>query len=52
MSFITSNRKTSFIVFFFQSREVLRHFPDISFTDAPESYSTVLVDILLRGILP
>jgi TetR/AcrR family transcriptional regulator len=39
-------------VFFFQSREVLRHFPDVSFTDAPESYSTMLVDILLRGILP
>lgn len=39
-------------VFFFQSREVLRHFPDVSFTDTPESYSTMLVDILLRGILP
>lgn len=39
-------------VFFFQSREVLRHFPDVSFTDAPESYSTMLVDILLHGILP
>lgn len=39
-------------VFFFQSREVLRHFPDVSFTNAPESYSTMLVDILLHGILP
>jgi len=39
-------------VFFFQSREVLRHFPDVSFTDTPESYSAMLVDILLRGILP
>lgn len=39
-------------VFFFQSREVLRHFPDVGFTDAPESYSTMLVDILLHGILP
>lgn len=39
-------------VFFFQSREVLRHFPDVSFTDSPESYSTMLVDILLHGILP
>jgi len=39
-------------VFFFQSREVLRHFPDVSFTDAPESYSRMLVDILLHGILP
>jgi len=39
-------------VFFFQSREVLRHFPDVSFTDAPGSYSTMLIDILLHGILP
>lgn len=39
-------------VFFFQSREVLRHLPDVGFTDAPESYSTMLVDILLHGILP
>lgn len=39
-------------VFFFQSREVLRHFPDVSFTDNPESYSRMLVDILLHGILP
>lgn len=39
-------------VFFFQSREVLRHFPDVHFTDTPESYSAMLVDILLRGILP
>ena len=39
-------------VFFFQSREVLRHFPDVSFTDTPVSYSTMLVDILLHGILP
>lgn len=39
-------------VFFFQSREVLRHFPDVSFTDSPDSYSAMLVDILLRGIQP
>jgi TetR/AcrR family transcriptional regulator len=39
-------------VFFFQSREVLRHFPDVSFTDTPESYSSMLIDILLHGILP
>jgi TetR/AcrR family transcriptional regulator len=39
-------------VFFFQSREVLRHFPDVSFTDTPGSYSRMLVDILLHGILP
>jgi TetR/AcrR family transcriptional regulator len=39
-------------VFFFESREVLRHFPDVTFTQQPEHYSTMLADILLRGILP
>jgi TetR/AcrR family transcriptional regulator len=39
-------------VFFFQSREVLRYLPDVGFTDAPASYSAMLVDILLHGILP
>lgn len=39
-------------VFFFQSREVLRHFPDVKFTDTPERYSAMLVEILLHGILP
>jgi len=39
-------------VFFFEAREVLRHFPEISFARDPERYSTLLADILLRGILP
>lgn len=39
-------------VFFFQSREILRHFPDVSFTENPTRYSEMLTDILLRGILP
>jgi TetR/AcrR family transcriptional regulator len=39
-------------VFFFESREVLRHFPDVSFTQQPERYSSMLADILLHGILP
>lgn len=39
-------------VFFFESRDVLRHFPDVSFTQQPERYSTMLADILLHGILP
>jgi TetR/AcrR family transcriptional regulator len=39
-------------VFFFQSREILRHFPDVKFTDKPMRYSEMLVDILLRGIQP
>lgn len=39
-------------VFFFQSREILRHFPDVTFTETPARYSEMLADILLRGILP
>jgi TetR/AcrR family transcriptional regulator len=39
-------------VFFFQARDVLRHFPDVGFTDDPQQFSTLLTDILLRGILP
>jgi TetR/AcrR family transcriptional regulator len=39
-------------VFYFESREVLRHFPDVTFTQQPERYSTMLADILLHGILP
>ncbi len=39
-------------VFFFQGREVLRHFPDVGFTEAPDRYSAMLADILLHGILP
>ncbi|TCV86397.1 TetR/AcrR family transcriptional regulator [Sulfurirhabdus autotrophica] len=39
-------------VFFFEAREVLRHFTDVNFVDKPEQYSHMLVDILLNGILP
>ncbi len=39
-------------VFFFESRDVLRHFPDVTFTQHPKHYSTMLADILLHGILP
>lgn len=39
-------------VFFFESRAALHHFPDVSFTQQPERYSTMLADILLHGILP
>jgi len=39
-------------VFFFESREVLRHFPDVTFTQQPERYSRMLADILLHGVLP
>lgn len=37
-------------VFFFESQEVLRHFPDVQFAHQPSRYSGMLVDILLRGI--
>jgi TetR/AcrR family transcriptional regulator len=39
-------------VFFFETREVLRHFPDVNFTQRPGHYSSMLADILLHGILP
>lgn len=39
-------------VFFFESREVLRHFPEASFARHPGQFSQMLTDILLRGILP
>jgi TetR/AcrR family transcriptional regulator len=38
-------------VFFFESQDVLRHFPDVKFAHDPQRYSGLLVDILLRGIL-
>lgn len=37
-------------VFFFQSREVLRHFPDVDFARDPSRYSRMLVDLLLNGM--
>lgn len=37
-------------VFFFQSREVLRHFKDVDFAREPERYSGMLMDLLLAGI--
>ena len=39
-------------VFFFEARNLLRHFPDVSFATDPDRYSRDLIDILLRGILP
>ena len=39
-------------VFFFEARNLLYHFPDVSFAADPDRYSRYLVDILLRGILP
>lgn len=37
-------------VFFFQSQDVLRHFPDVDFAQDPARYSRMLVDLLLKGM--
>jgi len=37
-------------VFFFQARDVLRHFPDINFADDLAAYSRMLTDILVNGV--
>lgn len=39
-------------VFFFEAQPVLRHFPEVDFSQQPARYSAMLVDILLHGILP
>lgn len=40
-------------LFFFQSREVARHLPDMKHLSAdPSAYSDLLVDILMHGIAP
>ena len=38
-------------VFFFEARDVLHHYPDVSFSKEPARYSSMLTDILLHGIL-
>ena len=38
-------------VFFFQSREVMTHLPDIGFTDNADDFSTTMMDILFNGVL-
>jgi TetR/AcrR family transcriptional regulator len=37
-------------VFFFQAREVLRHFPDFRYAGDPVRYAQGLADLLLRGV--
>ena len=39
-------------LFFFQARDVLRHFPAFTLSDQPERYSAMVADILLHGIRP
>lgn len=39
-------------VYFFEARNILRHFPDVDFADDPQRYSTKMLNLLLGGILP
>lgn len=39
-------------LFYFQAREVLRHFPAFTLGERPEQYSALVADILLHGIHP
>ena len=39
-------------VFFFEARNVLRHLPEVDFSEQPERYSVMLTDLLLHGIRP
>ncbi|PCJ88282.1 MAG: TetR family transcriptional regulator [Thiotrichaceae bacterium] len=36
-------------VFFFETRDVLKHLPDVNFAKSPEQYSTAVFDLLARG---
>ena len=38
-------------IFFFQARNVFRHFPEVTFADDPMRYSRMVVDVLLHGLL-
>ncbi|AEK59262.1 MULTISPECIES: TetR/AcrR family transcriptional regulator [Acidithiobacillus] len=37
-------------VFFFQHRDTLRHYPEVSFVGDPEAYDRAMVELLLLGI--
>ena len=39
-------------VYFFEAREVLRHYPDVDFADDPQRYSEKMLQLMLQGILP
>lgn len=38
-------------VFFFQSREVMQHLPDINFTENADEFSADMMDLLFKGVL-
>lgn len=37
-------------VFFFQSRSLLRHLPEVDFADDPAAYTRAVTDLLFRGL--
>lgn len=39
-------------VYFFEARDVLRHYPDVDFADDPQGYSDKMMQLMLHGILP
>lgn len=39
-------------VYFFEARDVLRHYPDVDFADDPQRYSQKMMQLMLNGILP
>ncbi|MDA8177576.1 MULTISPECIES: TetR/AcrR family transcriptional regulator [Acidithiobacillus] len=38
-------------VFFFQSHDILRHYPHVTFADDPNMYDTAVMGILLQGMI-
>ena len=36
-------------VFFFETRDVLKHLPDVDFAESPDDYSVAVFDLLARG---
>lgn len=39
-------------VYFFEARDILRHFPDVDMADNPQLFSSKMIAIMLNGILP
>jgi TetR/AcrR family transcriptional regulator len=39
-------------VYFFEARDLLRHYPDVDFADDPDQFSQKMMQLMLNGILP
>ena len=39
-------------LYFFEAKDMLRHFGDVDFADHPERYSAKMLQLMLHGILP